>query len=98
MHLTEQKLRSSVKSYLPKFIEQTNWKFILPHLVSVDLSDKSTTDFLLNETKSDQDKGDHFYLQVLPSKGDDAYTRFYTCLCNENEHLGNKSLLEILNE
>ena len=87
-----------MKCSLPKFIQRTNWKLIVPHLVSVDLSDMATTDYLLNETRTDHDKGVHFYLRVLPFKGNDAYCRFYKCLCDEKEHLGHKSLLQILNE
>ena len=94
----ETRLNSNVKHSLPKFIQRTNWKLIVPHLVSVDLSDHATTDFLLNETRTDHDKGIHFYLRVLPFKGPDAYTRFYTCLCDEKEHLGHKSLLQILDK
>ena len=84
-----------MKHKLPKFIALTNWKFLLPHLVSVDLSDIATTDYLLNENRTDHDKGVHFYLRVLPSKGPDAYTRFHRCLRDEKEHLGHQSLLQI---
>ena len=91
----EERLQSRVKQNLPKFIELTNWKFLLPHLVSVDLSDRATTEFLLNENRTHQDKGVQFYLNVLPSKGPGTYTRFYTCLRGEKEHSGHKSLLRI---
>ena len=84
-----------MKQNLPKFIELTNWKFLLPHLVSVDLSDRATTHYLVTENNTHQDKGVHFYLEILPSKGPDAYTRLYKCLCDEKEHLGHQSLLEI---
>ena len=92
---TDERLQSKVKQNLPKFIELTNWKFLLPHLVSVDLSDRATTDYLLNENRTHQDKGVHFYLKVLPSKGPGTYTRFYKCLRGEKEHSGHKSLLQI---
>ena len=86
---------SRVKHNQPVYISQTNWKLLLPHLVSVGLSDRATNDYLLNETRTDHDKGMYFYLKILPSKGLDAYTRFHRCLCDEKEHLGHQSLLEI---
>ena len=85
-----------MKHNLPKFIAQTKWEYLVPYLVATDLSDSATTDYLLNEHKSHQEKGVHFYLRVLPSKGPDAYTRFHRCLCDEKEHLGHQSLLKIL--
>ena len=94
--IAEEELRSKVKDNLPTFIRQTNWTFLLPHLVSVDLSDSVATDYLLSESKSHQEKGVHFYLRVLPSKGPDAYTRFHRCLCDEKEHLGHQSLQQLL--
>ena len=96
--IAEDKLRSNVQDKQPTFIRQTNWTFLLPHLVSVGLSDSATTDYLLNEHKSHQEKGVHFYNKVLPSKGPDAYTRFHRCLCDEKEHLGHHSLLQICDE
>ena len=93
--IAEDELRSKVQGKLPTFVRQTNWTFLLPHLVSVGLSDSATNDYLLNEHKSHQEKGVHFYLRVLPSKGPDAYTRFHRCLCDEKEHLGHQSLLQI---
>ena len=93
--IAEEKLMSRVKDHQPKYIAQTNWKLLLPHLVSVGLSDRATNDYLLNETRTDHDKGMYFCLKILPSKGPDAYTRFHRCLCDEKEHLGHQSLLEI---
>ena len=77
----------------PKYTVQTNWKLLLPYIVSAGLSDRATNDHLLNETRTDHDKGMYFYLKVLPSKGPGAYTKFHRCLCDEKEHLGHQSLL-----
>ena len=95
--IAEEELRQRVKCSLPEFIELTNWEYLVPHLVSVDLSDPATTDNLLNETRTEHQKGVYFYLKVLPSKGPDAYTRFYKCLCDEKNHSGHKSLVQICN-
>jgi len=90
-HIAEDKLVSDNQP----IYAQTNWKLLLPHLVSAGLSDMATNDYLLNETRTDHDKGMHFYLKVLPSKGPGAYTKpeFHRCLCDEKEHLGYQSLL-----
>ena len=93
--IAEEELRCRVTRSLPEFIELTNWEYLVPHLVSVDLSDPATTDYLLNETRTEHKKGVYFYLKVLPSKGPDAYTRFYKCLCDEKKHSGHKSLVQI---
>ena len=95
--IAEEELRSRVKRKLPEFIELTNWEYLVPHLVSVDLSDPATTDYLLNETRTEHQKGVYFYVKVLPSKGPDAYTQFYKCLCDEKKHSGHKSLVQICN-
>ena len=64
--IAEEELRLRVKCSLPEFIELTNWEYLVPHLVSVDLSDPATTDYLLNETRTEHQKGVYFYLKVLP--------------------------------
>ena len=86
---------SRVKDNQPTYIGQTSWKLLLPHLVSAGLSDRATNDYLLNEIRTDHDKGTYFYLKVLPSKGPDAYTKFHRCLCEEKEHSGHQSLLQL---
>ena len=85
-----------MKTNLPEFIELTNLEYLVPHLVSKDLLDPAATDYLLNETRTEHQKGMYFYLKVLPSKGPDAYTRFYKCLCGEQKHLGHATLLQFL--
>ena len=82
---------------LPKFIELTNSEYLVPHLVSEGLLDPAATDYLLNENRTEHQKGVYFYLKVLPSKGPDAYTRFYKCLCDEKKHLGHQMLLNFCN-
>ena len=86
-----------MKAKLPEIIELTNLECLLPHLVSVDLLDPAATDYLLNETRTEHQKGVYFYLKVLPSKGPDAYTMFYKCLCNEKKHSGHQSVVQMCN-
>ena len=73
-----------------------NWKVLLPSLEAQNLLDDDSTHYLLNPDKSHRDKGLYYLLQVLPSKGHDAYTRFYYCIAEEVEHSGQLSLLQIL--
>ena len=65
--IAEDKLMSRVKDNRPIYA-QTNWKLLLPHLVSAGLSDRATNDYLLNEIRTDHDKGMYFCLKVLPSR------------------------------
>ena len=51
-------------------------------------------DYLLNENRTEHKKGVYFYLKVLPSKGSNAYTRFYECLRGEKKHSGHETLLQ----
>ena len=92
--ITEKKLRLTVKAKLPEFIELTNWEYFVPRLVSKDLLDPAAMDYLLNENRTEHKKGEYFYLKVLPTKGPDAYTRFYECLRGEKKHSGHKTLLQ----
>ena len=80
---------------LSKFIDSTKSEYLVPHLVTGGLLDPAATDYLLNENRTEHQKGVYFYLKVLPSKGPDAYTRFYKCLCDEKEHSGHESLVQI---
>ena len=81
---------------LPEFIELTNSEYLVPRLVSLGLLDPAATEYLLNENRTEHQKGVYFYLKVLPSKGPDAYTRLYKCLCGEQKHLGHQTLLKYL--
>ena len=44
--IAEEWLRSKVKYNLTRFIALANWKFLLPHLVPVDLSDQATMHYI----------------------------------------------------
>ena len=93
---TEQELKKRLTSQVPKFIKHTNWKYLVPHLVAEGLLDGSNTEKLLSGSKTEHEKGVIFYLEVLPYKGEDAYTTFYNCLQEETEHIGHLSLLKLL--
>ena len=43
-----------------------------------------------------EEKASFFYLEVLPSKGMEAYTRLHKCLAEEKQHLGHEELLALL--
>ena len=45
-----------------------------------------------------EEKARYFYLEVLDTKGSKAYTLLHHCLKLEQEHLGHKDLVEILDQ
>ena len=50
----------------------------------------------LTHMRSDRNRSNHFYLQILPRKGRHAYRRLYECLKNERIHMGHRDLVSIL--
>ena len=89
-------IKSCIKSPCQKFILYTNWIVLIPILLGAELLDEHTTELLLKQSTTAQEKGLEFYLRVLPSKGSTAYSRFYDCIAQEKEHSGHKSLLELM--
>lgn len=61
-----------------------------------ELLDQHTTELLTNVHTTNRDKGLEFYCNVLPTKGSTAYSRFYISLAQEKEHVGHRTLLELL--
>lgn len=94
--LPEQDISTCIKSRCKDFLKYTNWKLLLPHLLANELLDSDITDVLISNYQTNQEKGLKFYLSVLPSKGHTAYSRFYQCLLQEEEHSGHRTLLELL--
>lgn len=94
----EVQLKSIVEKELPTFIRYTSWVNILAHLVAKQLVSRDSRQKLMSEHLTDVQKGNYFYMDVLPSQGDDAYCRLYDCLKDEQDHHGHSDLLKILNE
>ncbi len=61
-----------------------------------ELLDQHITGILMNNYLTDHDKGLEFYLKVLPTKGSSAYSMFYDCIAQEDEHSGHRTLLELI--
>lgn len=70
---------------------------LLPHLAAKKLLDRDLSEILMSNSSTTRDKGLKFYLSALPSKGSTAYTRFYDCILQEDEHSGHRTLLELMN-
>lgn len=95
-HNTEQYIKDIVTKYCDDFVKYSNWSTLLPHLESGHMLDPVTKHKLMNSQLSDHEKGLHFYLTILPSQGNNAYTAFYDCLMKETEHSGHETLKEYL--
>ena len=96
--IPEQDISTCIKTRCKDFLKYTNWKLLLPHLHANELLDSDITDVLMSNYQTNRDKGLVFYLSVLPSKGHTAYSRFYQCLLEEEEHSGHRTLLELLDD
>ena len=90
----EEEIKATIREHCHEFVKYINWQSLLPFLESRNLLDPDSTFHLSHAHKSDQEKGNYFLLQVLPTKGRDAYQRFYSCIAQEKEHSGHTSLLE----
>lgn len=62
-----------------------------------ELLDSHISGVLMSNYLTDHEKGLEFYVKVLPSKGNTAYSRFYDCIAREKEHIGHRTLLELMN-
>lgn len=71
---------------------------LLPYLVSKKLLDPEISEILMSSNLTNYDKGLRFYVSVLPSKGNTAYSRFYHCIAHENQHIGHRTLLELMDK
>ena len=89
-------LKNRVEGNLLQFLRNTNWECLVPELLKRRMLDDTARDYLLYEARPNFRKGLYFYVQVLPSKGHEAYSIFSECLASENDHLGHKSLVQIL--
>lgn len=94
--LIEDKYKQIVHDNLANFIKFTNFARLLPILVKHSL---------VNETEAQEisysgtlGRVPSFFYTVLPSKGSNAYYIFARCLSEEGEHLGHKTLLQLLVE
>ncbi len=88
----------TIQDHCSDFVKYTHWVSLIPLLESQRLLDPDSTHHLQNPHTSNQEKGNHFYLTVLLSKGHEAYRRLYRCLAEEQEHAGHQSLLKLFLE
>ncbi len=92
----EADIKACIVANCKDFLNYSNWKLILPCLMAKDLLDSDICEILMSNSRTNLDKGLTFYLSVLPSKGKTAYSRFYQCILEEEEHSGHRTLLELM--
>ncbi len=94
---TEQEsiLKRTVVDKTHLFTEHTNFATLVPYLFEKRLLYPGECENL-EKFPSHQDKANHFYTVIMPSKGKHAYRRLYKCLKRETQHLGHKDLVEEL--
>lgn len=88
-------LRETVRCEMPTFVTNTDFKELSSHLFAkriLHAGDYAT----LTNIPSCKERGNHFYIELLPRKGRHAYRRLYKCLRNEANHAGHRDLFEIL--
>ena len=85
-----------IDAHLDDFLSYTNWKLLFSKLWSKKLLDREISEILRSDFRTNLDKGLEFYSSVFPSKGDTAYRRFYQCVLEEEEHIGHRTLLELM--
>lgn len=93
---TEMVLQQAVVSNLPLFIRYTDWNCLVSYLVAARLLSVDKAEVMLSPHKDQTEKGNYFYIHILPYAGWDAYRKLYKCLESERDHSGHSSLLRIL--
>ena len=83
---------------LDDFVKSTNMEALSTHLVSANLLSRDDLEEVEAKNKTSHARNLHFYVFTLHSKGSDAYRRMYDCLKKEQEHLGHKDLVRIIEE
>lgn len=90
-------LRETVRCEMPEFVKDTDIEELAPLLYSKKLLHSG--DYAkLRSIPSDKQRGNHFYMEILPRKGRHTYRRLYECLKKETEHLGHRDLVRILDK
>lgn len=90
------KLRDLVDDNMPIFVRLTNWNSLYAHLVSKRLLDAHMREFMLSPSNSNQEKGNKFYGEYMPSHGTCGYQRLLQCYQEEPEHCGHETLATLL--
>lgn len=83
-----------VREHFQEFIKSTNFKSISSYLFQKELISSKDFETLSNST----DKGNVFYIQILPTKGSGVYTMLRRCIAEETEHRGHVKLNKLFEE
>lgn len=94
---TAEELRNLVDENMPTFVRLTNWNSLYAHLVSKQLLDQHMREYMLC-VATQQQKGNKFYGEYLPSHGSQGYQRLLECLQEEVEHSGHVTLANLLED
>ena len=100
LNYLEALLKRTIKDNYQTFVRSTNFTS-LAHLLK-QYSLINDTEYSKLEGVDSQlhgnEKANYFYLELLGTKGNMAYTLFWYCLTLETGHLGHKELLDLLNK
>lgn len=89
------KIQSIVDENMPKFLQLTSWGGLYAYLISKRLLDAHMREFI-NSSATQQQKGNAFYGEYMPSLGHQGYLKLMECFQEEQEHLGHVTLAKIL--
>ena len=90
----EQRYKKVVKDHFQEFIKNTRFESISSYLHQADLLSSKDYDNLSSNT----DKGNLFYISILPSKGAQAYTMLRHCIAMEKDHRGHIELNKLFED
>lgn len=90
-----EKFKNSLKIFNKELTECLNVPTLIPFLYKQNLITGDDYDILNQPFRTKQDRN-RYLLQILPSKGGDAFNRFIECLKDAEEHLGHQYLAELL--
>ncbi|XP_064390161.1 uncharacterized protein LOC135338050 isoform X3 [Halichondria panicea] len=87
--------RDLLKECSHELFSSLNVDSLLPHLQKERLVTHEEFQTLIHPSKTSQEKK-NFLLSILPSKGENAYEGFLTCLTNADDHSGHSYLVKLL--
>lgn len=95
----EQKLRDVIQANLPCFVSYTNLELCMAHLIANRVISDQTANYLMFRGQTHKQNNMLFYTSVLPSAGNNAYSRLHVCLrATTAEQPGHEDLVKLLDK
>lgn len=93
--MDRKRFRDLIQECSYELLNSLNVDSLLPHLQKERLLTHEEFEALIHPLKTSHEKK-NILLSILPTKGENAYERFLTCLTNSDDHSGHSYLVKLL--